>query len=145
MQYLTWDNIITCWKRWVELKRLRAGRRRKGSTQVKYGKENMMLVDKVAVVVKVYIAVCLLCLRRWNTTLSNLTLCGHKAYIETYYCTLQTMQEDMILTSRGNSWLSITCVSFSYLRIYDGFSYHALLWRSPKHVGVNIDQPTGTP
>ena len=42
-------------------------------------KENTPLVDRVAIVAEVYIAVCQLYLRLWNTTLATWKLYGHKA------------------------------------------------------------------
>ena len=45
-------------KPWVELKLLRAGHRRKGSTRRERRKESMLLVNKVAIVAEVYSAVC---------------------------------------------------------------------------------------
>ena len=52
----------------------------------------MPLVDRVAIVVEVYGAVCQLCLRRWNTNLATKKLCGHKEHIDKYYCTLYSRQ-----------------------------------------------------
>ena len=47
-------------------------------------KENMPLVDMVAIVAEVYGAVCQLYLRLRNTTLVTYKLCSHKAYIDMY-------------------------------------------------------------
>ena len=49
----------------------------------------MPLVDRVAIVVEVNGAVCQLYVRLSNTTLATKKkLCGHKAYIDMFYCTL---------------------------------------------------------
>ena len=40
----------------------------------------MPLVDRVAIVVEVYGAVCQMYLRLWNKSLATSKLCGHKAY-----------------------------------------------------------------
>ena len=67
---------------------MRTGHRRKGSTRSEGRKENVPLVDRVAIVVEVYDAVCQLYLRVWNTTLATLKLCGHKEFLYMYDCTL---------------------------------------------------------
>ena len=68
---------------------MRTGHRRKGSTRSEGRKENVPLVDRVAIVVEVYGEVCQLYLRLWKTTLATYKLCGNKAYIDMYYyCTL---------------------------------------------------------
>ena len=43
-------------------------------------------VDRVAIVVEAYGAVCQLSLRLWNTSLAASKLCGHQAYVDMHYC-----------------------------------------------------------
>ena len=64
-------NIFPSWKRWLELKLLRAGRRTKSQLEVKDEKEQMPSVHRVAIVAEVYGEVCQLYLRLLNTTLAT--------------------------------------------------------------------------
>ena len=48
----------------------------------------MPLVYRVAIVAEVHAAVCQLYLRLWDTTLAKKKLCGHKAYMDTWYVLL---------------------------------------------------------
>ena len=62
--------------------------RERGYLEMKGEKENMPLVDRIVIVAQIYSTVCQLHLGFWNTTLVTWNLCGHKAYIDMYYCTL---------------------------------------------------------
>ena len=72
-------------KRRVDLKLWELDIGERGQLEVKDEKENMPLVDMVAIVAQVCGAVCQLYLRHWNTTLAAWKLCGHQAYVDMYY------------------------------------------------------------
>ena len=72
----------------------------KGSTRSETRKRNMPLVDMVAIVAEVYGAVC----QPFGTRLWRRKGSVHKAKTGMYYCTLQTMQEDMMASGGKVNW-----------------------------------------